>query len=106
MVINYEDEEFGDYGYEYEVDYQELKKAVVKILCKNVKDKEKSIYNEEGAYQMAIYIVNDLDCLDSLCENLEDELHDFFYDKALEQMKEREENDREEQDWYGTKHLF
>ena len=51
MKIDYD---FGyDYPYEYEVEYKELQKAVVEILCSNVKDKQKSLYNEDGAYQMA-----------------------------------------------------
>lgn len=106
MKIDYE---FGgdDYKcgvpYEYEVDYQELKEAVVEILCRNVKYKQKSLYNEDGAYQMAMYLVNDLACLDSLCENLEDELHEYFYDKAEKDYEESIIEAKEIDSWYGTK---
>ena len=99
MIIKYE--EFGDY--EYEVDQTELEKAVVEILCRNVKNKEKSLYNDDGAYQMAMYVVHDLDLMDELAENLESELHDWFYDKAQTQKEEGEEIAREEEDWYGTR---
>lgn len=100
MKIDYD---FGyDYPYEYEVEYDDLRKAIVEILCKETKSVQGELYEETGAYQMAMYVVHHLDVVDELGENLEDELYEYFYEKALKQCEEREENAREEDDWYGT----
>lgn len=100
MTIHYD---FGyDYPYNYEVEYEDLRKALVKILCKGTERVQGKLYEETGAYQMAMYVVYNLDVVDELAESLEDELYEQFYGKALEQFEEREENSREEDDWYGT----
>lgn len=98
MTIHY------DFGcdYEYEVDYKELRQALVKILCDNAKDIHQGLFEEGGAFQMANYVVYELDIVDELCENLKEALTDYFYSKAERQYEERCENDTEEDDWYGT----
>ena len=102
MKIHYN---FGMNGYEYETDQDELRQAIIKILCKNVKSINKDIYEEDGAYQMAVYMLKLLeqdlgyDLSEMFGEWFEDELEEYFYDQALEEYKEgvaKEENDR----WY------
>lgn len=100
MFIDYsfDDEE----NYTYEVDYDELKKAIVKILCNNAHCVNGKLFEPNGAYQVAMYVVYNLDLVDSLSENLEDELREFFEDKAYEKYKSALEDEKEQEDWYGT----
>lgn len=103
MEINYE----FDTPFTYEVNYRELDDALVGILCENVKHKHGSLYYEDGAYQMAVYVVKELDTVkDSLVEYFEEELKQEFEDRAYRQYQDRIENDKEEESWYGTKGNF
>lgn len=99
MKIEYD---FGSYGFDYEVDYKELNNALIKILCDETKSVQGSLYSEDGAYQMALYVVKHLDLIDSLCKNLEEELKKYFYSDALRKYEEMEDEERELDDWYGT----
>lgn len=105
MIFTYE---FGgdDYRsgemFEYEVEYEKVKKALVKILCSQSKHINKDLYNEDGNYQMAMFIVYKTDVLDSLTEYYEEELEEYFYNEAYEKFKEVLEDEREQEDWYGT----
>ena len=86
MTFNYEfggeDNFFGGDFFEYEVDYDEIQKALVKIICQESKQKHKGLYDETGNYQMAMHIVYDIDVLDALVEYYEDDLKDYFEDEA------------------------
>ena len=100
MKIEYE---FDDEVYEFEPEWTSLHEALVKILTKNVQELHKGLYNADGAYQMAMYVVNELDTIDTLCENLEDELYEYYYDEAEREYQNGLEIERAERDWYGTK---
>lgn len=100
MKIHYD---FGSCGYDYEPDEEDFEKALIKVLCKNVKSINKEIYDEDGAYQMAVYIFKvlkqdlDYDISEIFGEWFEEELREHFYKEALHQYNEdiaKEENDR------------
>ena len=93
MIFNYEfggeDNFWGGDRYEYEVDYDEIRKALVKILCDGSRDKHRKLYSEDGNYQMAMYVVYELDVIDALTEYYEDDLKDYFEDKARDAFYDR-----------------
>ena len=93
MTFNYEfggeDDFFGGDFFEYEVDYDEIKKALVKILCNGSKSLNRTLYNEDGNYQMAMYVVYELDVLDALIEYYEKKLKDYFEDEARDVFYDR-----------------
>lgn len=101
MYLKYE---FGDYGeFEFDVDFYNLKKALVEIMCKNLKQKHKDLYDDNGAHQMAMYVVYDLDIVDELSECFLEELQEYFYNDAKEEYEQACDNESELADWYGTK---
>lgn len=102
MIFEYE---FGDGDeFEYEISFKEEREALVKILCQGLKDcVGKALYSEDGAEQMANYVVYQLDFIDELEEYFEDELKDYFYDEAEREYWDMIEGGNPENDWYGTK---
>ena len=105
MIIKYE---FDDESYyEFEPEYKELQKALVNILMDNCKYTNGKTFSEDGAYQMAMYMVYYVDVFDELCECFEDDLYDYFYDKAKEEYieaRDQAEYDRiDEETWFSTK---
>ena len=86
MIINYV---FGDGDdFEYEVDFDKEREALVGLLCQDAKDCLGKLYSEEGAYQMANYVVYQIDVLDALEEYYEDRFEEYFYNEAEEEYRE------------------
>lgn len=77
-----EDDFWGGDTFDYEVEYDEIQKALVEILCKGSKRLNGVLYNEDGNYQMAMYVVYQLDILDELIQYYEDDLKDYFEEEA------------------------
>lgn len=100
MILTYE---FNEEEFDYEVDFKELQKALVEILCDHVKCLHKTLYNKDGAYQMAMYIVHELDLTDELQEQLKDKLYEYFYDDAYDAYKDCIAYEKELDSWFGTK---
>lgn len=93
MVFRYEfggeDNFWGGDVYEYEVEPGEIKKALVKILCNGSKRLNSCLYSEDGNYQMAMYVVYELDVLDALVEYYEEDLKEYFEDDASDAYFDR-----------------
>lgn len=89
--------------FEFEVEDRELKDALVKLLCEHLKSKEKSNYSETGAYQMAMYVVYELDLEEQIAEYFEDELKQYFYNDASDYYRECLDYESEVADWFGTR---
>lgn len=97
MIIKYE---FDDADvYNFEVDYKELEKALIKILCDKAKSVNGKAYSEEGATQMALLVVNTVDCEEELAPYFEEELERYFYDKAYSEWENQVENYEEDRRW-------
>ena len=86
MYIEYEIEENGYVRtFDYEVDYRYLREFIIKLLCRDLKDVMGKMYSEDGAYQMANYMVWELDCDEHLAKNVYyDEIKEHFEREAYE----------------------
>lgn len=73
---DYTDEEFSEtIEYDYKVDFDDLKKALIDIFFKIYKISRNTAEN----------IISDLDLYEILEDAFEDELKDYFEDKAYEE---------------------
>ena len=88
MYIKYEIEEENGYvrEFEYEPDDKKLQDFIIKLLLRDVKDINGTMYNEDGAYQMAVYMVSELECYEHLAKNVYyDEIKEHFERDAYEE---------------------
>ena len=102
MIITYsfKNYKYGDYErYNLEVDYRELEKALIKILCDQAKSVNGKAYSEEGATQMALLVVNTVDCEEELAPYFEEELEGYFYNKAYSEWEEQNADYEEDRRW-------
>ena len=97
MIIKYNFKDDAD-TYNFEISYIELEKVLIEILCDKVKSINGKTYNEEGARQMALFVVNTVDC-DELALYFEEELEIYFYNKAYCEWKTQVENYEEDRRW-------
>ena len=93
----------GDMPYEYDVEYKELRKALVELLCEKTNYVNGTMFEPTGAYQTAMYVVYEMDIVDAIANNFEDDLYEYFRDKAFDQYESDKETEIEEDCWYGTK---
>lgn len=100
MILRYDFERTIDY--EYEADEKKVKDVIVALLVEYAKDNYKGIFNEDGAYQMAMYVVHGIDVLDGLKDYFKDELMDYFYNDAYEAYEEDCRQAKYDQDMYDT----
>lgn len=100
MTLRYD---FNGDDFEYDADWEDIKEELIDMLTDGLRDKEGSLFSYDGAYQMAVYIIRDLDFADAFFEAFEEEIKEAFEDKAYESYKEACEEEREKEDWYGTK---
>lgn len=88
MKIRYEldtDNYYVD-SFEYEPDDKKLQDFIIKLLLRDVKDINGSMYSEDGAYQMAVYMVGELECYEHLAKNVYyDEIKEHFESDAYEE---------------------
>ena len=97
--MNKEEERFAEFllkqDGEFTKQINKTKDYLVEMLMRDVQKKEGVLFNEDGAYQMAMYVVRDIDVFEALEEYYKDELAEWF--------KEDEEMERnyldERYDW-------
>lgn len=87
MYIKYEIEEENGYvrEFEYEVDYRTVNNLLIKLLCEDLKDRMGKMYSEDGAYQMADFVVSNLECDEQLTYYYQDEIKEHFERDAYEE---------------------
>lgn len=98
MVILYE---FENGNLEYEIDTQELQEAIVNIVL----TRNNSRTTTENESKLLLMLVNELDIIwnDKIMEDLEDELHDYFYEDAYIRYQQECADSQDAETWYGTK---
>ena len=94
---------FNGDDWEYEPDYEDLKKYLVEILCDECRYKFGDKFDAVGAKQMAEFVVKQCDVFDVLCETYEDYLQESCEDDAREEYKDAIAFQKDEADWFGTK---
>lgn len=117
MYIKYEELEINDIvvnKFNYYVDDRQVEEELVELLVEKLSKKMGSMFNAEGAYQMASYLLGEgiLDVYE-LADTFSCELQDIyecdakaeceFSDEYYEAEREYESEAREYDDWYGTK---
>lgn len=92
MILKYdfepEEEFFRGLPYEYEPDDKKLKEKLVKILVDECKETMGSLFSEEGAYQMANFIVYEEAVTQKLAEYYKEWLQDEFESEAYDEYKD------------------
>lgn len=85
MILNYNFNE----PFKFKPNYKDLREALAQILCEQVKSIHGKLFNFDGAYQMALYFLVNLneEDNDDLLEYFRDELEEYFYDKAKSQYQ-------------------
>lgn len=77
-----------DENFEFEPDEKKLKEYLVELLCKDLEKTLKSDYSDDGARQMANFIVFRIDDNESLEYYYEDEIKWHFESEAEEKFRE------------------
>ena len=92
MVLTYD---FDGKEFEFEPCYKDVTKALAKIMMDGCKRRECDLFEESGAYQMAIYVIDTLDFLDNLVETYEEELMEYFEDVARREFNALADDEKE-----------
>lgn len=79
-----ENEEYGAEEFEYEVDDKDLEEAVIDIVYRNYFNN----FDNEKLKKSIEYFISDFDLLDKLVDEFEDELHEYFREKAFESLED------------------
>lgn len=81
-IENSDEYDYWGEEFEYEVDYQDLEDAIVDIIAQ-------AGYFDGDKKEIKKFL-NDFDLYDSLADILEDELHEYFEEEAIDWKKQWE----------------
>lgn len=98
MILIYD---FDGNNFEYEIEPQELQGAIVNIvLARNY-----TRTTTENESKLLLMLVNELDIIwnDKIMADLQDELHDYFYEDAYIRYQQECADTADAETWFGTK---
>lgn len=96
----YEFEDNEDF--EFEPNREEVENAIQDILLSEA-NVNVNRYQNQDCSKLLDYIVYKMDLLERFEEELEEELHQYFEEKAKEQYEVSILEQQDKDDWYGTR---